>query len=342
MKTVGATLLLFVLSTRMTTGGCCGEAAPVHPAKALYEEVEALRKLVNPGASRYKAEYALAIKASREKIIAYTKSHTGEDLDSLNWGNAFESVYLTSTLCEWETERESNANLREGWKILGEVTPQDPQKATDLCLAMALWHIQGWSTGDPEACAAFLDEAAVRFLPKASSDGTRQWKFVAPFFEEQMTAGAAKLPPERRAAFQQTREKTFLRSLQDETMSLTIRSDQLASYASQLYGQGEADRAASLLEDWWDKHGEKIESAQFYSARFHTACYGTGDWTKARDTLRRLDKAAAAGAVSREDGLYKLVVGNYYKNIIYPEYELKRRAALLNQQKVQARSTPEK
>ena len=170
MKTLGATLLLFALSTRMTTGGCCGEAAPVHPAKALCEEVEALQSLVKPGLARYKAEYALAIKASREKIIAYSKSHTGEDLDSLNWGNAFESVYLTSTLCEWKTEREANANLREGWKILGEVTPQDPQQATDLCLAMALWHIQGWSTGDPEACAACLDEAALRLFRKAGAD----------------------------------------------------------------------------------------------------------------------------------------------------------------------------
>ncbi|HEV7406483.1 MAG TPA: hypothetical protein VGO11_26265 [Chthoniobacteraceae bacterium] len=314
----------------------------MHPAKALYEEVEALRNLVRPGASRYKAEYGAAIKASRERILAYTRAHAGEDLDSLNWGNAFKSIYLTSTLCEWKTEPESNANLRNGWEILSALTPQDPQKATDLCLDLASWHIQGWATGDPEACAACLDEAALRFLPKASPDATRRWRFVAPFYEEQMSAGAAKLPPERRAAFQQTREKAFLVSLQDETMSLTVRSDQLASYAGQLYGQGEAGRAASLLEDWWDKYGEKIESAQFYSARFHTACYGTGDWTKARDTLRRLDKAAAAGAVSREDGLYRLVVGNYYKNIVYPEYELKRRAALLNQQKMQARNTPGK
>ena len=314
----------------------------MHPAKALYEEVEVLRNLVKPGVSRYKPEYAAAIKASRERIIAYTRAHTGEDLDSLNWGNAFKSIYLTSTLCEWKTERESNANLRAGWEILGEVTPQDSQKATDLCLDLASWHIQGWSSGDPEACAACLDEAALRFLPKASPGATRRWRFVAPFYEEQLSAGAAKLPTEQCAAFQQKREKAFLVSLQDETMSLTVRSDQLASYAVQLYGQGEATRAASLLEDWWEKHGEKIESAQFYSARFHTACYGTGDWTKARDTLRRLDKAAAAGVVSREDGLYKLVVSNYYKNIAYPEHELKRRAALLNQQKMQARNNPGK
>ncbi len=77
---------------------------------------------------------------------------------------------------------------------------------------------------------------------------------------------------------------------------------------------------------------------QFYSVRFHTACYGTGDWNKARETLRRVDKLAAAGVISYEDGLYKLIVGNYYKNIAYPDCELKRRAALSNKQKMEAQS----
>lgn len=340
MKILIPAFLLLTFQAGVAHADCCGNAAPVHPAKALHDECEALQRLVNPGPpATYKTEFAAAIKASREKIIAYTKTHADGDLDALNWGNALESVYMTSAFCEWKSARESEITLREIWKILGPLTPQDPQKATDLCLAVARWHIQGWSTIDPESCATLMDEATLRFLPNASQDAIAGWKFLAPFYEEQFIAGAAKLPPGRRAAFQQKRESDLLLSIQDESLPLSTSSDQLASYAAQLYCQGEADRATALLDAWWTKHGDKIQSVQFYSARFHTACYGTGDWNKARDALRRMDKLVEAKIIPAEDGLYKLMVGNYYKNIAYSGYDLRRRAALLKKEKTEVRDT---
>jgi hypothetical protein len=117
---------------------------------------------------------------------------------------------------------------------------------------------------------------------------------------------------------------------------LLTRSDQLGSYATQLYGRGEAEHAAALLDAWWAKHGEKIPSVQFYSARFHTACYGTGDWSKALEAYRCMEKLVAAGVISDKEDLYRLVVNNFNKNAAYPEDEIKRRAALLNQQRLEA------
>jgi hypothetical protein len=117
---------------------------------------------------------------------------------------------------------------------------------------------------------------------------------------------------------------------------LLTRSDQVGSYATGLYGRGEAEHATALLDAWWAKHGEKIPSVQFYSARFHTACYGTGDWSKALETYRCMQKLAAAGVISDKEDLYRLVVDNFNKNVGYPEDEIKRRAALLNQERVEA------
>jgi hypothetical protein len=115
---------------------------------------------------------------------------------------------MLSALREWKTVQESEANLREAWQILGQVTSEPPKKANDLCLDLAQYHIQGWCRSEPEACAACLDEATLRFLPDAGPDALRAWNFVAPFFEEDFVAAVAKLPPERRAAFRQKREST--------------------------------------------------------------------------------------------------------------------------------------
>ncbi len=183
--TIPATALLSLgILTQVTQAACCGEAEPVHPAKALRDECEALQRLVNPGPpATYRAEFAPAIKAIREKVVAYSQTHTGADLDPLNWGNALKSVYMTSAFCEWKTVGESEANVRAIWKTLSQVTPQDTKRTTDLCLGFARWHVQGWSTREPEACAACLDEAALRFLPDATSGAVEGWRFVAPYLE---------------------------------------------------------------------------------------------------------------------------------------------------------------
>ena len=331
MKTILALLLSLSILARFTNAGCCGDAEPVHPAKALYEEFEALGKLVKPSPLvEYKAEFAPAIKACREKILAYTKTHQGGDLDGLNWARAFERVYLTSAWREWRTYGESEANVREAWGIIAKATPENPHTAADLSLMIARWHIQGWCESDPEACAAFMDEAELDFRGNLSPNGLAAWKFVVPDLEESFILGAESLPPDRRAAFAQKRETGLFRHLQDESISVNTRTDQLAAYANQLYGKGEADRAAPLLDAWWAKYGEAIQSAQFYSERFHIACYGTGDWSKAREALRRMDKLVLAGVIPADEGLYRLVVTNYYKNIVYPEYEMKRRAVIFN------------
>ena len=338
MKTSATYTLLFATLAQFTNAAYCGDAEPVHPAKALYEEFEALRAFVKPGPpAAYKAEFAPAIKGCREKIIAYTKTHQDGDLDALNWGNALESVYSTSAFREWKTCRESEANIREAWEILAKLKLENSQKAADLSLELARWHIESWCTLNPEECAEFMDETAVKFLEKVSPDAVRGWKFFAPSYEEGFVLAAATLPPKRRAAFARKREDGLLHRLQDESVSINTRSDQLGSYASQLYGEGEVDRATALLDPWWTKYGEKIHSPLFYSARFHTACYGTGDWAKACETLRRMDKLVKAGVIPSEDPLYKLMLGNYHKNVPYSEEELKRRAAILNEEKKKAR-----
>src|SRR6266853_336382 len=129
MKTSAAYTLLFATLAQLTNAAYCGDADPAHPAKALYAESQALRELVKAGnRPDYKAEFAPAIKACREKLLAYTKTHHGGDLDGLNWGNTYRSIYLMSACREWKTYRESEANVREAWEILGKARPDDPHK----------------------------------------------------------------------------------------------------------------------------------------------------------------------------------------------------------------------
>lgn len=320
-----ATLALFVQSV------CGGDGEPVHPAKELFKECEAVRALAGKAQPyTYVAENALAIKACREKLIAYTKTHEGDDLDGLNWANSFRSIYSISASREWRTYAESEANVRAVWEIIAQIKLDNPEKMADVALEVARWHIEEWSKRDPEASAAFMDETQMKYMGKLSQSGLELWKFSIPGFEENFMMAAKSLPPERRAAFVRQREAGIIRHLQDESISVNTRSEQLAAYANQLYGQGESDRAATLLDAWWAKYGELIQTAHFYSERFHIACYGCGDWVKACESLRRMDRLVVTGAIRADDDLYRLVVTNYYKNIGYPEYEMKRRAVIFN------------
>lgn len=337
----------------LVVAGCCftllpeaktQDAATEQPADTAAE----LRKLVasmRPESFHFGPPFNLPpeltpkVIAARERVVRYTQSHSGSELN-LDWFAGVDNSYMHSTITEWNSYPVAEAGLREWWNVLQSSQPEEEHAAANLSLRMASYHLQNWGRTNPQRCLAILAEAEDRFFSAASADEQDGWKWWVARFAEVFQQSIEKITALERPAFLASLQTLLNKSVDDETMPLHSRTFVVTNQARNLYSHGQPERAAAMLDAWWRKHGEKIRTPDFFAVRFFVAYLGQGDRATAKSMVQRATVLVEEGAFSAQDGNYKGMIDAYYSKLVLTDDELKRRAHLFMSE--QKQTSPQK
>lgn len=265
--------------------------------------------------------------AARERIVRYTKSHTGPDLDR-EWFIAAEDSFVLSSITEWNQYPLAEEALLNWWTILEGTRSEDKHLAANLSLRMASYHLQNWIKIHPQECLEILKEAETQFFMASSAGEQSSWKWWVARFAELFQGAAGRVPEPGRAAFLNEVGRLLDQSVADETMALHTRTFTVTNQARNLYAQGKPQQAVALLEAWWQKHGEKIHSPDFYAVRFFVAYLGQGDRPTAARMVEKATRLVADSAFLPREGNYTGMIDAYYARLALTDDELKRQAQL--------------
>ena len=298
----------------------------IHPAKALLDECKEAKALLRQNRKDKKnITLTQKIRQCRQDALAYTRTHMGKDLDTRYWKNAMTGILWLSSYREWNTFEEADRAIREALEILADAEPEKEGLNIKTMFDVILLHEQVWCKQAPEACAQWLDEAcALAFDEGGNAAMKTRWNFSAPNREIDLISAASILPPERRKAFQDKRERNLLGYLRDEAIPFEWRTKDLRWWAANLKTTGETEKAAGLLNIWQKKYDRKIETPEFFEMRMMVALHGEGDWEKAREMVGRMRELVHQGVVPADNRIWKNMTSKYYKYILMPEYEIKR------------------
>ncbi len=111
--------------------------------------------------------------------------------------------------------------------------------------------------------------------------------------------------------------------LNDQSTPIRTRAFRVCSLSTSLYGNGDPDGAATILE--YAKNIPEgaafVENPDWLRARFFVAQMGHGDRVLARSILESMDGLISLGKMTQEDGCYLLVIQNYYNHLSLPDIE---------------------
>ncbi|MBU4247892.1 MAG: hypothetical protein KKG09_08525 [Verrucomicrobia bacterium] len=312
-------------SRSAATAAKVAEARVGHPAQPLFAECQEVKAILrqNP-TDRKNAVLIGKIKKCREHVLDYTQTHTGADLDGPYWKNAVVGTLWLSSYREWNSFEDADRAIREAMEILAEAKPEKSGLNIKTIFDVILLHEQVWYRQAPEACAQWLDEACALAFDEGNASLRERWGFIAPSREINLIFAASILPPERRQAFQNKRERNLLSYLRDEGISFEWRTKDLWWWAVNLKTAGEMKKAAMLLDTWQKKYDRRIETPLFFEIRMLIAAHGDGDWAKAREMVGRVRELVEKGVVPPGNWSWNNMTGKYYKYILVPEYEIKR------------------
>lgn len=269
--------------------------------------------------------FAVRVGKLRQKIEQYTRSHSGKALD-LDWRMAVQDGFMLSCISEWNTYETARRGLTDGWNLLTAARPADARCIPDIAVRLASLHLKNWARAEPEKCIEVIAEAQKRFGSQLSTGEKSGWEWVLDRIAEELQRTAKDLPPERGAAVLQYANARIEASIRDETRPLAHRTNALAMRARSMYSEGRMEDAAARLNEWWQRHGDKIPTLDFYNIRFFVAYLGQGDRETARDMLQRATALAEKKVFSEKDGHYKLMVAAYYSKLPLTDLELRRQA----------------
>lgn len=295
------------------------------PAKPLLDEYNAVKAILlqNP-TDKKNAVLIGKIKKCREHVLEYTRTHTGIDLDGPCWMNAVVGTLWLSSYREWNSFEEADRAIREAMDILAEAEPEKPGLNIQAMFDAILLHEQVWYRQAPERCAEWLDEACELAYDGGNTSLEERWGFIAPNREINLIFAASIIPPERRKAFQDKRERTLLSYLKDEVIPFEWRTKDLWWWAVNLKTMGEMQKAARLLDAWQKQYDRRIEAPLFFEIRMLIAVHGDGDWEKAREMVGRMRELVRKEIVPEDNWSWNNMTGKYYKYILTPPYEIKR------------------
>lgn len=148
-------------------------------AKATLDSLVAEATVLRPKKFHFGPPYpfpkslTLQVKQLREKVQAYTKEHSDEDL-GIDWHIAIDRSFILSSITEWDSQPAAEEGLRQWWKLIEE-SQTDERKKAGRILQLTMTHLRNWAKAEPEASRRVLDEAQARFDAAAPRRDREQW-----------------------------------------------------------------------------------------------------------------------------------------------------------------------
>ena len=277
---------------------------------------------------RHKPEPGVELRAELRKfwgeVLEYTRTHSGRDLQEIAWGMPFEVAH------EWLVHfgrlnyEESDAATREGLKALREAKAEDPRVAAQVAARVGLCHAYRWQKVHPVACARLAGQ--VGEWVESFKDPALSGVFFrnAACFYGNCLLDQVVIPEEAREEFARDTARLVWRHLNDERLSLRMRTVCLSHWADCLFKIGKTSEAWQALGEWWTRHGDRINEEAYCRVLMKVALLGMGNWDMAKMALEKAGRCRGHWKQSSEEVDYEKTCRLYYDNLRFPGYEVNR------------------
>ncbi len=301
-----------------------------NPAKELAERYQTVwEEHCNITPWKHDAKFADRVRAFREEFMEYTSTHSGPDLNNLHWFNTAKSLLWLSSLREHESFEAADRLFRENVETIASARTDDTAMNNLIIFESLLLHMQQWvSKAPPDASARLLDEAAVIAAESDNGAVRKRWGFSGGAHHIQVMFALSSLTtmnPKERAEFRASRMEKMLVYLNDESIPLNFRTQTVCWWAAYLSGEHDGAGAISVLDGWRRKYGDKIVKADFYELRMLYAFHYEADLAGARELFMHAARLVREGRIEKGARAWVNMSDKYFKYLLLPEYEVKRR-----------------
>ncbi len=258
------------------------------------------------------------------ELIEYTSTHSGRALDEKDWESAFRiagEMVLDDPALTYE---HSLAHVEQGVHVLRTARPENKQIAVRLAMCLAMTHADRWRRSNLQANATIIDDMWEWARSLDDPALRRSCLLRTMFFEGNLINNRFSVSEDERDIFIREREQKLWVLLDDEALSLELRTVALSHWASALQRCGRTRDVITALEIWRERHGENIVSARYYRALFETSLFGMGDWDMARRALREASRQRNRWTTSYDQAVFADICRMYYDSMLFNGYELMR------------------
>jgi hypothetical protein len=305
-------------------------------AKGVFRELPINWLVSRPKPSEVAPQLLGKVRELREKVEHFTNDASLESLTSKEigqWSDAVERSFHFSVMLEWKSFAECRQILQQRWGILRTIKTPAGQEAAPprLALKLADLAISSWIEAEPEAAADLIDETESTLQPRKTPGLKLAWEWSLPGYGNGLYQRAKRMLPEpRRTALLNRVNSKMTAYWSDETVPFDYRTRSICDYATSLYTENDVKGAASLMDAWAERHGEKAtENFSWLFQRFFVAQIGEGDQAKGAQIFRQVEKLVAAGKIKPRDELFTVVSQSYYRYLPMPRLQHYRAAQIV-------------
>lgn len=322
------TLLMCLCALVCGSALCAGMPVDQGPLMATLHATASVIKKSGPERARLEPDAEAAIRNFWQEALAYTRTHSGAELDNVRWVIPFRTAHEWMLTYVCRNRAQAEALTREALAALRASKPQSLALAAELAGDLALTYAYAWMKSDVAGCAQLVDETGVWVAASGDKPAMQAFFVKRMFFEGNCLLCQFQLPEAERKEFCAKRGLRLTQYLDDDNLRLRYRTLAVSHWADCLLSLGRNNDAYTYLTDWWQKHPNKIVEALYYQVLMKVALSAKGDWVLARRVLDTTNKLSGQWERSYEAKINESIGELYYGSIQFPGYELKRAGAL--------------
>ncbi len=324
-----APLLCFFV---LTGGAALGVGTPIDQGPLMAKLHATAAVVKRSGLERPAPDVEVAVRSFWQEALAYTRTNSGSDLDTVRWAIPFRTAHEWMLTCVCRGRAQAESLTREALAVLRESKPKSPAIAAELAGDIALAYAYAWMKSDLPACVRLVDETAAWVASTGDKSATQAFFVKRMFFDGNCLLCQFQLPESERKEFCAKRWKRLVQYLDNKDLKLRYRTLALSHWAECLLRLGRSEEADICVRDWWQKHQGRIAEAMYFEVLMEIALDVQGDWVLARRVLDTANKMSGRWVRTYEAKVNENIGALYYDNIQFPGYELKRSGAMKQQE----------